>query len=59
MATHIITGFAGETPYDDLTLNHVGKKVTPYRRCINQDTTICKTEDGVSLWVANDGFKVI
>jgi hypothetical protein len=57
--TYIITGYAGESPYDDLTMNHVGKLVTIFRRCMNQNTTICITEDGQSLWVANDGFEKV
>jgi hypothetical protein len=54
--THIIAGFAGESPYDDMTEKHVSKKVTIFRRCMNQDTTICETEDGKHLWVGNDAL---
>ena len=57
--THVVTGLAGESPYDDLTEKHKGKRVWPYRRCINQDTTICETEDGGKLWVKNGDFKEV
>lgn len=56
MEVYEITGYAGKTPYDDLTLDHIGKKVIIWRKCMNQDTTICETEDGSHLWVENEGL---
>lgn len=53
---YIVIGDAGNSPYDDMVSIHQGKIVTPWRRCINQDTIICKTEDGIDLWVDNDGL---
>ena len=53
---YVIIGNAGESPHDDMVLNHRGKIVTPWRKCYNQDTIICSTEEGADLWVENDGL---
>jgi hypothetical protein len=53
---YVVIGDAGRTPYDDMLPDHQGKIVTPWRKCFNQDTIICKTEDGIDLWVDNDGL---
>ena len=53
----IVTGLAGTSQYGDLTHEHVGKIVRKWRRCMNQDTTICEELDtGDRIYVCNDAF---
>jgi hypothetical protein len=42
---------------EGMTKEHVGKRVMPFRKCMNQPTTICETSTGERLWVMNDGLK--
>jgi hypothetical protein len=53
---YVIIGDASNSPYGDMLPDHKGKIVTPWRKCYNQDTIICKTEEGTDLWVDNDGL---
>jgi len=57
--THVIIGMASNYHVGDLVPDFRGLVVTPWRKCINQDTIICKTEDGHDLWVDLWGLKKI
>lgn len=59
IGTHVIIGMASDCQYGDLVPDYRGTVVTPWRKCINQDTIICKTEDGRDLWVDLGGLKKI
>jgi hypothetical protein len=49
--THIITGPTAVSQYADVSMEFVGLKVFPRRKCMNLAATICETEDGRRLYV--------